>query len=48
MLLSVANLKKTINYLKKNGPEDTCYAALPVVVHRVRDGQELQVSFPAP
>lgn len=34
MLLSVANLKKTINYLKKNGLEDTYYAALERIVTR--------------
>ncbi len=34
MLLSVANLKKTINYLKKNGLEDTFYAALERVCTR--------------
>lgn len=34
MLLSVANLKKTINYLKKNGFEDTYYAALERIVTR--------------
>lgn len=34
MLLSVANLKKTINYLKKNGLEDTYYAALERIITR--------------
>lgn len=34
MLLSVANLKKTINYLKKNGVEDTYYATLERIVTR--------------
>ena len=34
MLLSVANLKKTINYLKKNGLKDTYYAALERIVTR--------------
>lgn len=34
MLLSAANLKKTINYLKKNGVEDTYYAALERIVTR--------------
>lgn len=34
MLLSVANLKKTIHYLKKNGLADTYYAALERIVTR--------------
>lgn len=34
MLLSVANLKKTYHYLKKNGLEDTYYAALERLLTR--------------
>lgn len=44
MILSPANIKKTINYCKKNGLRDTVYAS----IERVQLGKKMKYSYQAP
>ena len=43
MLLSVANIKKTIQYVKRNGWSDTCYAALERICMRKQNRYQYEV-----